>query len=282
MNPKKENIFFNLGFNIIFPVIILNRGPDFISSESAPVYVLFIALAFPFFYGLKDFITIKKINTVSVIGLVSIALTGGLALLQLEGIYFAIKEAGIPLILAFFALGSIAFKKPLASLFIFKSSLFDTELITAKLRENNKEKFFKKLMNTSTLVLSGSFVLSAVLNFVIALFVFKDIDPDMEEHLKRQLINEQVADMTWMGYVFIALPLTVITGFFAVVDIKTTQVSNRLKFGRVNSSSKKRFHLVVSKKFYLFLKKPVLYRSGLRFALYLSFPLYLFNFPPEG
>ncbi len=213
IQSKKENPFYNLGFNIVLPVVVLNKGQQFISSESAPVYVLLIALAFPFLYGLKDFIIARKINAVSLIGLVSIALTGGLALLQLEGIYFAIKEGAIPMVLAFVALGSIFLKKPLAELFVFKTSLFDTDLIKNKLEENNKEKDFEKLMNTSTLALSGSFVLSAVLNFVIAIWVFKDIDPQLDEETKRQLINEQVADMTWMGYVFIALPLTFITVF---------------------------------------------------------------------
>ena len=213
MHSKRENPLLNLGFNIILPVIILNKGQNFISSESAPIYVLIIALAFPFVYGLTDFIKIKKINMFSVIGLVSIALTGGLALLELEGIYFAIKEAGIPLILAFVALGSLFFKKPLASLLIFKTSLFDTNLIQSRLKSNDKERDFGKLMNVSTLVLSGSFVLSAVLNFMIAIWVFEDIDPLLEEEMRKQIINEQVADMTWMGYIFIALPLTVITGF---------------------------------------------------------------------
>lgn len=213
INSNKENPIYSFGFNIILPVIILNQGQKFISSESAPIYVLIIALSFPFFYGLKDFISSKKINIISLIGLLSIALTGGLALLQLEGIYFAIKEAAVPLVLAFVVLGSIILKKPLASLLIFKSSLFDTVLIKDKLKENNKEKEFDRLMNISTLALSASFVLSAVLNFVIAVLVFKDIEPDLKEELKRQIINEQVADMTWMGYVFIALPLTFVTGF---------------------------------------------------------------------
>ena len=211
MNPKKENPLLSLGFNILLPVIILNKAQVF--SNLSAVSVLIIALSFPLSYGLADFIRIKKINTISLIGLISIALTGGLALLQLEGIYFAIKEGLIPLLFAFFTLGTIAFKKPLASLLIFKSSLFDTKLIQSKLIDNNKEKDFKKLMNVSTLVLSGSFVLSAILNFVIALFVFTDIDPLLGEELKRQTLNQQVADMTWMGYVFIALPLTFITGF---------------------------------------------------------------------
>ena len=111
MQAKKENPFLNLGFNIILPVIILNKGQNFISSESAPVYVLLLALSFPFVYGLTDFVRIKKINAVSVIGLVSIALTGGLALMELEGIYFAIKEAAIPLVLAFCGMGVYFFKK---------------------------------------------------------------------------------------------------------------------------------------------------------------------------
>ncbi len=213
MKPQRENIFFNLGFNIIFPVIILSRGQSFISSELAPVYTLIIALAFPFCYGLKDFITAGKINAVSVIGLISVALTGGLALLRLEGMYFAVKEAGIPLLLALLAWGSAVVKKPLARLFVFNSSLFDTELIQAKLREKNKERDFDSLLSASTWILGGSFVLSAVLNFFIALFVFHPIDPLMEESAQRQALNEQVADMTWMGYVFIALPLTLIMGF---------------------------------------------------------------------
>ena len=48
---------------------------------------------------------------------------------------------------------------------------------------------------------------------MIALYVFKNIDPQLSEAIKEQIINKQVADMTWMGYVFIAVPLTIITGF---------------------------------------------------------------------
>ena len=213
MTQKKENPFLNLGFNIILPVLILNKGQNFITVENSAVFILILSLAFPFFYGLKDFIWDKKINWLSVIGLLSILLTGGLALLKLEGIYFAIKEAGIPLILAIIFAGSVIFKKPLAYIFIFKSSLFDIERIQSQLSINNNEKKFKSLMNKATLFLSASFVLSAILNFFIAIFVFKDIDPQLTESSKELIINKQVADMTWMGYVFIALPLTFVTAF---------------------------------------------------------------------
>ena len=213
MTEKKENPFLNLGFNIILPVFILNKGQKFITIEHSAVFILMLALAFPFMYGLKDFIINKKINAFSVIGLVSIILTGGLALLKLEGIYFAIKEAGIPLLFALAAVFSVLLKKPLAQVFIFKSSVFNTELIQNQLKLNNNEKKFEQLMMYSTLLLGVSFVLSAVLNFLIAQAVFKDIDPKLTSTAQELLINKQVADMTWMGYVFIALPLTVVTAF---------------------------------------------------------------------
>ena len=209
---KKENPFLNLGFNIVLPVFILNKGAQFIPIENPAVFILLLALAFPLLYGLKDFIQAGKINWISVIGLASILLTGGLALLKLEGIYFALKEAGIPLLLAFVFVGSLFLKKPLAYVLIFKSSLFNTELIRSRLQAGGYEKKFKSLMISSTWLLAFSFVLSAVLNFVIALRVFKDIDPQLAESAKELLINKQVADMTWMGYVFIALPLTIVTG----------------------------------------------------------------------
>lgn len=239
MNPKPENPIYNLGFNILLPVVILNKWQSFFPSDKAPVYALIAAMLFPFLYGLKDLIYQKKINSISIIGLASIALTGGLALLQLEGIYFAIKEGAIPLAFALFTAGSIFFKKPLASILILKSSLFDKQKIEEKLKEKNKEKDFHKLMNISTLALSASFLLSAVLNFLIALFVFQKIDSDLSENLQRQMINEQVADMTWMGYIFIALPLTLITAFLLWWILRQLKILTGLNLEELVPKTKK-------------------------------------------
>ena len=207
----KENPFLNIGFNVLLPVLILSKAQKWVPIELSPALVLLIALSFPFFYGLKDFIRQKKINIFSVIGLVGTALTGGLALLQLKGIYFALKEAGIPLALSAFGVLSVVFKKPIMRWLIIESSLFRKDLIQQKLQENNTQAPFNKLMNQSTIYLSLSFVLSAVLNFIIALWIFKDMDSSLKEPAKAEILNKQIADMTWMGYLFIALPLTVVT-----------------------------------------------------------------------
>ena len=209
MPKNRENPFLNLGFNIVIPVLLLNKAQDWTSLS--PVFILLISLAFPFCYGLKDFILMKKINYISIIGLLNTALTGGFALLKLEGVYFAVKEAGVPLFLALVLVCSVILKKPIMEWMIFKSSFFNEAKIKQQLKLKNNHPAFKKLMNQSTLFLSASLVLSAIMNFIVALYVFLDIDPSLTKQAQAGILNKQVADMTWMGYVFIALPLSVVT-----------------------------------------------------------------------
>lgn len=210
---KKENPFYNILFNIVLPVIILNKFSEFFPYEHSSTYSLLLALSFPVVYGLKDYYVKKKTNFISVIGVLSIALTGGLALMQLEGIYFAIKEAAVPLFIALILVFSIFYKKPFIKLFLFEMPMFQKDLITKKIEEHGQQKQFEQLMNKSTWYLAGTFVLSAILNFIIALLVFKKIDASLEEALQKQILNKQIADMTWMGYVFIAFPISFITLF---------------------------------------------------------------------
>lgn len=195
--------------NILLPVLILNKAHSFFPSNGEQ-YSLILALSFPFGYGLREYIQSKTINTLSAIGLVSVLLTGGLALMELEGIFFAIKEALIPLIIALFILFSVFYKKPLLYIVLIKSPLFKSQLILDRVKAKGNEILFNKLMKTGTLWLSTSFLLSALLNFIIAFFVFTNIDATLPPKERSQILNEQIADMTWMGYVMIALPLSLL------------------------------------------------------------------------
>ncbi|MBC6415339.1 MAG: hypothetical protein GDA46_02995 [Bdellovibrionales bacterium] len=227
MLKSKENPILNLGFNILIPVILLKKGSEW--SSFSPLLILLISLAFPFCYGLKDFITMKKINFISVIGLLNIALTGGFALFQLKGIYFVIKEASLPLFLALICVFSVfIFKKPVMEWIILKSSLFNHEILQEKLNLNNNQVAFKKLMNKSTLLLSLSFVLSAILNFIVALSVFLDIDSNLTKEAQTHILNEQVANMTWLGYIFIAIPLSIFTLILMVWIFKKLKLLTNL------------------------------------------------------
>ena len=84
----------NLLFNIALPVIILSK----FSTEEylGPVWGLVIALAFPIGFGLWELVKSGKVNFFSVVGIISVLLTGGMSLLQLDLKYIAIKEAAVP------------------------------------------------------------------------------------------------------------------------------------------------------------------------------------------
>src|SRR5689334_6352051 len=98
----QENPFLNLVINIFLPVMILNKGSLYLD----PRLTLLVALCFPLAYGIQDYIRRRHKNYVSLLGMVNIALTGSLALMQLQGIWFAIKEACLPALLGVLVLGS--------------------------------------------------------------------------------------------------------------------------------------------------------------------------------
>ena len=209
-NPKKAWV--SLFIDIIFPVLILNKLSDFF-GEKGPLYALLIALSFPFFHGLFDFLKDKKINWVSLLGLLNVLFTGGLALMKLEGVWFAVKEAGFPTLIGLFVLFSCFSKKPLFSFFLNQPGLFSTEQIQQRLKEFNNQKNYNTLIRKCTFLFSGTFFFSAFLNFFLAIRIFKKIPTDISEAKKAEIINTQIADMTWMGYLIIALPLMILTTF---------------------------------------------------------------------
>ncbi len=109
--PKPENIWLNLLFNIAVPTLVLTK----LSSETrlGPLGALVVGMAFPLSYGIYDLITRKKWNLFSIVGLVSVGLTGGLGLMKVGSLGFAIKEATVPAIFAVAVLATLRTKRPL-------------------------------------------------------------------------------------------------------------------------------------------------------------------------
>ena len=89
----KEGIL-NLVFNIIIPTIILVKFDSIFNI--GPEWGFFIALCFPLLYGCWDLIVSGKYNFFSIIGFLSIILTGGIGLFKLDAHWIAIKEAVVP------------------------------------------------------------------------------------------------------------------------------------------------------------------------------------------
>lgn len=227
-NPKQENQFQSLLFNIVIPVLILNKGSNYLGTT----YALLIALAFPITYGLYDWYQRRKTNVISILGLLNVGLTGGLALSGLTGIWFAVKEAAFPALIGLFVLGSAFTKKPFISSVFLNEQFVRVQIIEAKVSEFGKQLEMEKLLKLSTILLSLSFALSAYLNFALAQYVFKPIDQASPQ--AAEILNQQIAQMTSWSFVVIMIPtitfLSAVYWYFMTRLSKITGLSHSTIF----------------------------------------------------
>jgi hypothetical protein len=200
--PKAENPFINIAFNVIIPAVILTKmsGED----RLGPVGALLVALAFPVLYGAWDFATRRKHNFISILGFVSILLTGGLGLMKLDGFWFAVKEAAVPAVIAVAVIVSQWTRWPLVKVLLFNDAVMDTGKVEQSLRVKQAEGDFAALIRSTSLIVASSFVLSAVLNFVLARHLLT-APPGSEE------FNTQLGKMTALSWPVIAVPSMTLT-----------------------------------------------------------------------
>lgn len=206
----QQSVWRNLIIDIILPVLILNKLSPHL-GEDGPLYALLLAISLPLSHGIWDFVKSRKINWLSLLGLCNVLLTGGFALLKLEGFWFAVKEASFPGLIGIFVFFSSFSRRPLFQFFLNQPGLFAQELIEQRLESFNRFDDYKSLLRRCTLLFSATFFLSALMNFVLAMRIFTQIPQDLSAKEQADMLNSQIADMTWMGYVVIALPLMVIT-----------------------------------------------------------------------
>lgn len=208
---KKENPFISILFNVVLPVAILQQLSKRLGS-SGPLIALIVAVLLPLGYGLWDYLRHRHKNYVSLFGLVSVLFTGGFALMHLEGFWFAVKEAAFPAILAVGVAASALSKRPFMATLFCHDNILRMALIEERLRERGQQFEYQALIKRATLWLAVSFVLSSVLNYVLARIIFTDIDPTLTELTRSEILNAQIAKMTGWGFVAIALPMMIFTG----------------------------------------------------------------------
>lgn len=204
----KDNPLLNLLINILIPVMILNKGAKYID----PRWTLALALSLPLVYGIQDYLRRGHKNYVSLLGLVNICLTGSLALMSLQGMWFCLKEATLPSVLGILVIASAWTKNPAAKMMFCNPQVMNMALIEEKLAEFMRMGDFEALLKRTTLWLSISFFISGAMNFALAYHIFVDIDPALTGAAHDEVLNGQIARMTWMGFTVIALPLMFFSG----------------------------------------------------------------------
>ena len=235
--PPQENPLTNILVNVLVPIVALTMMSDDpailkdlqeAGGEAkeprpwhlGPVNAMIIALALPVCYGLWFFFRHRKLNFFSVIGLVSVLLTGGLTVYLWKdgGVHpnaptlFGIKEGSIPLILGLAIFGSHWTKTPLLNTFLYSPQIFDIGKIERVVEERNAKEGYGRILFTCTIFFSASFLVSTVANFFLAQHFLGDINFDNKLEARRQY-NNGVGKLTFWGFIAIGVPILVILMF---------------------------------------------------------------------
>ena len=208
----KENPLINIGLNVIIPSVIMTKFSN--ADYLGPVWGLVVALAFPISYGLWDFLSKGKTNFFSLLGLFSVIMTGGIGLLKLEKNWMVVKETAIPALMGIGVLVSAVMGKPLVRLFL--DQIMDIPKIDEAFKSKGHDQLFEKNIKLSNTLLAGTFFLSAVLNFVLAVWI-------LEGETGSEKFNESLGKMTLLSFPVITVPMMVMVMgiiFFLINSIK--------------------------------------------------------------
>ncbi|OZA30274.1 MAG: MFS transporter [Hydrogenophilales bacterium 17-61-9] len=196
-DTAKPNMLIELLITLIIPSLILMKlsGPENLGA----VYALLLALVFPLAWGARDLLMRRKLNLFAALGLVSILLTGGIGLLQLDTQWLAIKEAAIPGLIGLAVVVSAYTSKPLVRVLLFSPALMNVERIQQSLSQRGTGDAFDARLKAATWMLGGSFFFSAAMNYVLATWIV--VSP-----AGTPAFNEELGRLTLLSYPMIALP----------------------------------------------------------------------------
>ncbi len=188
---------YDMLLGIVIPSIVLMKfsGDDDLGATLA----LMIALAFPLGWGSFELIKYKKFNFIALLGLVSVLLTGGIGLLQLDTQWLAVKEAAIPGLIGMVVLASTQTRYPLIKTLLYNPKIMNVDRISQRLNELGTAVVFEARLMKATYLLGATFFFSAVMNYVLAKWIVTSPAGSAE-------FNEQLGQMTLLSYPMIAIP----------------------------------------------------------------------------
>lgn len=197
MTEKKASPLNDLIFNVIVPSVVLMKlsSDEYLGSVGA----LVVALAFPVVFGGYELIKYKKFNFISLLGFVSVLLTGGIGLLELDNKWLAVKEALIPGLIGIGVFVSTFTKYPVVSKMLINDTVLNMSLIHEKLREFGKNAAFERSLVIANYLFASTFVFSSVMNYVLAKTIVTSPSGS-------QAFNEELGRLTLVSYPMIAIP----------------------------------------------------------------------------
>ncbi len=208
----------NIVLSVLAPVIILNncstQGDAFWEIGTTPA--LAVALSLPLACGLYSFLSARKVDPITLFGLLGTILTGVVSIYANTGDgaairpdtpwWYAAKEATIALLLGGAMLVSTRSEGSMLRAFIYSDALFDIRAIEKAVAESGQDAAYGRILSRASLFTACSLFASAAANFGLSLYFLLPV-LGMPEAEQAVAYNYAVGSMTWWGYLIIGLPL---------------------------------------------------------------------------
>ena len=215
---KATKSLLNVLLSVLAPVLILDNCSATGDKlwHLGTTWAMVVALALPIGCGIYSLVTERKIEAMTAFGLLGTILTGivtiyantgdALAIRPDTPWWYAAKEAIIALLLAGAMLVSGGREGSLLRACVYSDALFDIRRIENTVQEKGLSNGYNSILSRAALMTAGSLLLSAIMNFGLALYFLLPV-PDMPAAEQAEQYNYAVSKMTWMGYLIIGVPL---------------------------------------------------------------------------
>jgi hypothetical protein len=189
--------------DLLLTVVLPSAALEYLSEPArlGPFWALVIASLLPLGFGIYCWVTKAGLNLFSVLGLVAVIVTGGLGLLKLSAFWFGIKEISVPVLIGIAFPLSHRWSKPIISSLLFVPHLMNERVIRNSLDTPEKKTGFERLLFRASVELGVSMLLSAALNFALALYLIGNKEPGSEAYVKA------IGTLNWGGTIIIGVPL---------------------------------------------------------------------------
>ena len=141
----------------------------------------------------------RKFNFIALLGIVSVLLTGGIGLLELDLKWLAIKEAAVPGVIGIAVLISTRTKYPLIRSLLYNPKIMQVDRIHKALEEKGHVETFDKRLLKATYMLASTFFFSSVMNYIMAKWI-------VTSPTGSEAFNEELGRLTLVSYPMIAIP----------------------------------------------------------------------------
>ena len=133
------------------------------------------------------------------LGVISVGLTGGIGLMEIDAQWLAVKEAAVPLVIGLAVLISTRTKYPLVRTLLYNPNVLDVDKIQQSLQERGCEAEFENRLMKASYFFAGTFLFSAIMNYILARWI-------VTSPSGTQAFNEELGRMTLVSYPMIAIP----------------------------------------------------------------------------